>query len=186
MVVDTVLRPGAPTTERYRSLALINFRSFVVEASLEFAVGDRGTLVAHGDQGGGYALYVVDDRLHLAWNGYGTMTEVDGGVLTPGTKSVVLAVEAAGDLRVHVELLVDGTSVAAERDLPVLTAMAPFQGIDVGIDRKSPVSWSIRERFGTFPWTGTLHHVTYRPGEMAPDAGIRWLDVLREAGSRYE
>jgi len=149
-------------------------------------VGDRGTLVAHGDQGGGYALYVVDDRLHLAWNGYGTMTEVDGGVLTPGTKSVVLAVEAAGDLRVHVELLVDGTSVAAERDLPVLTAMAPFQGIDVGIDRKSPVSWSIRERFGTFPWTGTLQHVTYRPGEMAPDAGIRWLDVLREAGSRYE
>ena len=186
VVVDTVLRPGAPTTERYRSLALINFRSFVVEASLEFAVGDRGTLVAHGDQGGGYALYVVDDRLHLAWNGYGTMTEVDGGVLTPGTKSVVLAVEAAGDLRVHVELLVDGTSVAAERDLPVLTAMAPFQGIDVGIDRKSPVSWSIRERFGTFPWTGTLQHVTYRPGEMAPDAGIRWLDVLREAGSRYE
>ena len=64
--------------------------------------------------------------------------------------------------------------------------MAPFQGIDVGIDRKSPVSWSVRERFGTFAWTGTLHGVTYRPGEMAPDAGARWLDVLREAGTKFE
>jgi len=129
---------------------------------------------------------VVDGRLLLAWNGYGTMTEVDGGPVAPGTTSVVLAVENVGDLAVHVELLVDGGSVAVQRDLPVLTAMAPFQGIDVGIDRKSPVSWAIRERFGTFPWTGTLHHVTYRPGEMAPDAGARWLDVLRDAGTRYE
>jgi arylsulfatase len=64
--------------------------------------------------------------------------------------------------------------------------MAPFQGIDVGIDRKSPVSWAIRERFGTFAWTGSLDGVTYRPGEEAPDAGARWLDVLREAGTKFE
>jgi arylsulfatase len=185
-VVETTLRPGAPTMERYRSLALINFRSFDVEVSLDFAVGDRGTLVAHGDQGGGYALYVVDDRLSLAWNGYGSLTEVDGGQLAAGASSVVLAVEAVGDLKVHAELRVDGEVVGGTRDLPVLTGMAPFQGIDVGIDRKSPVSWAIRERFGTFGWTGTLHGVTYRPGEEAPDAGARWLDVLREAGTKFE
>ncbi len=73
-VVETVFRPGAPTSERYRSLALINFRSFEVEVALKFAAGDRGTLVAHGDQGGGYALHVVDDRLSLAWNGYGSVS----------------------------------------------------------------------------------------------------------------
>ena len=185
-VVDTVFRPGAPTSERYRSLALINFRSFEVEVALKFATGDRGTLVAHGDQGGGYALHVVDDRLSLAWNGYGSMTEVEGGVLSDGATSVVLAAEAVGDLRIHVELRVDGEVVGGARDLPVLTAMAPFQGIDVGIDRKSPVSWAISERFGTFPWTGTLHGVTYRPGEPAPDAGVRWLEILREAGTKFE
>ena len=178
--------PGSPTTERYRSLQLVNFRSFEVEVSLDLAAGDRGTLVAHGDQGGGYALYVVDDRLLLAWNGYGSMTEVDGGPVAVGTSSILLAVEAVGNLAVHVELRVDGTVVAGARDLPALTAMAPFQGIDVGIDRRSPVSWSIRERYGTFTWSGTLHHVTYRPGEPAPDAGPRWLDVLREAGTRFE
>ena len=185
-VVDTTFRPGAPTSERYRSLALINFRSFEVEVALKFAAGDRGTLVAHGDQGGGYALYVVDDRLSLAWNGYGSMTEVEGGVLADGASSVVLAAEAVGDLRIHVELRVEGEVVGGARDLPVLTAMAPFQGIDVGIDRKSPVSWGISERFGTFPWTGTLYGVTYRPGEPAPDAGVRWLEILREAGTKFE
>jgi arylsulfatase len=179
-------RPGSPTTERYRSLQLVNSRSFQVEVSLDLADGDRGTLVAHGDQGGGYALYVVDGRLLLAWNGYGSMTEVDGGPLAAGTSSIVLAVEAVGNLAVHVELRVDETVVAGARDLPALTAMAPFQGIDVGIDRRSPVSWPIREGYGTFGWSGTLHHVTYRPGELAPDAGQRWLDVLRESGTKYE
>ena len=179
-------RPGSPTTERYRSLQLVNSRSFEVEVSLEMADGDSGTLVAHGDQGGGYALYVVDGRLLLVWNGYGSMTEVDGGRLAAGTSSIILAVEAVGNLAVHVELRVDETVVAAARDLPALTAMAPFQGIDVGVDRRSPVSWSIREAHGTFRWSGTIHHVTYRPGELAPDAGRRWLDVLRESGTKYE
>ena len=179
-------RPGSPTTERYRSLQLVNSRSFEVEVSLEVADGDRGTLVAHGDQGGGYALYVVDGRLLLAWNGYGSMTEVDGGPLAAGTSSIILAVEAVGNLSVHVDLRVDETVVAGARDLPALTAIAPFQGIDVGIDRRSPVSWTIRERYGTFGWSGILHHVTYRPGELAPDAGQRWLDVLRESGTKYE
>ena len=179
-------RPGSPTTERYRSLQLVNSRSFEVEVSLEMADGDSGTLVAHGDQGGGYALYVVDGRLLLVWNGYGSMTEVDGGRLAAGTSSIILAVEAVGNLAVHAELRVDETVVAAARDLPALTAMAPFQGIDVGVDRRSPVSWSIREAHGTFRWSGTIHHVTYRPGELAPDAGRRWLDVLRESGTKYE
>ncbi|HCW00157.1 MAG TPA: arylsulfatase, partial [Acidimicrobiaceae bacterium] len=124
--------------------------------------------------------------LMLAWNGYGSMAEVDGGLLTAGAASVVLAVEALGDLKLDVELRVDGEVVGGARDLPVLTAMAPFQGIDVGIDRKSPVSWAIRQRFGTFAWTGSLDGVTYRPGEEAPDAGARWLDVLREAGTKFE
>ena len=41
--------------------------------------------------------------------------------------------------------------------------------IDVGIDRRSPVSWSIFERFGPFPYTGVFRHVRYVPGDPAPD-----------------
>ena len=114
------------------------------------------------------------------------MTVVDGGPLSAGASQVSLAVEAPGDFLVHASLSVDGQKVGEARDLPLLTSMAPFEGIDVGIDRRSPVSWWVYERHGCFPWTGTLHSVTYTPGELAPDAGPRWLDVLRDAGTRYD
>ena len=64
--------------------------------------------------------------------------------------------------------------------------MAPFEGIDVGIDRRSPVSWEIYERHGPFPYTGTLTAVTYRPSELVPHSGEAFLDMLREAGAIYE
>jgi arylsulfatase len=64
--------------------------------------------------------------------------------------------------------------------------MAPFEGIDVGIDRRSPVSWSVYERHGTFPYNGILSSVTYVPGELAPDAGPRWIDLLKDSGVKYE
>ena len=71
-------------------------------------------------------------------------------------------------------------------DLVMLGAMAPFEGINVGIDRRSPVSWDLAQTHGPFPFTGTLRAVTYTPGEPAPDAGTRFLDLLREMGLRFE
>ena len=64
--------------------------------------------------------------------------------------------------------------------------MAPFQGIDVGIDRRSPVSWEIYERFGPFPWSGTLHRVTIEPGEPATDSPAALFDMLKAMGAKVE
>ena len=64
--------------------------------------------------------------------------------------------------------------------------MAPFQGIDIGIDRKSPVNWRLFETYGPFPFDGTLEEVRYLPGELADFAGSKWLDVLRSEGTKYE
>ena len=71
-------------------------------------------------------------------------------------------------------------------DLVMLGAMAPFEGINVGIDRRSPVCWDIHEREGTFPYSGQLAAVTYTPGAPAPDAGTNFIDLLREIGLKYE
>ncbi len=65
-------------------------------------------------------------------------------------------------------------------------AMAPFQGIDIGIDRRSPVSWTLHERHGAFPFSGTLHRVAYQPGEPAPDSPAGFLDMLRDWGRTFE
>jgi len=180
------LHAGQPTLERFRSQQLVNLRSFAVEVSVEHGPGDEGVLVAHGGQGGGYSVYVEDGRIFHAHNGYGEMTLTDGGPVPEGPCTFTLRVDAPGGLVWNATLLVDDGVVAESPGLAQLTSMAPFEGIDVGIDRRSPVSWELYERHGPFPYTGTLHSVIFTPGELSPDAGTRWVEVMRESGTRYE
>jgi len=180
--------PGTPTLDRWRSSRLIWFRSCTITISaLVRDRGTAGTLVAHGGQGGGYAVYVDGGRVHAVHNdGYGRMSRLDGGPLTPGERVVTLAVEAPGQFRWNLVLGVDGADRARLDGVPMLFPMAPFEGIDVGIDRRSPVDWELSEREGTFPFTGDLRSVRYEPGELAPDAGERFVDLLKEMGARFE
>lgn len=178
---------GTHTLERFRSLQLIQWRSFVVDVDLDYRTGDQGVLVSHGDQGGGYLLHVdPDGELVFTHNGYGKMAELRCGPIPDGTSAIRIEVTAPGGWLWHVEVFVGGCSVGRLEELLLLGAMAPFQGIDVGIDRRSPVSWDLYERHGNFPWTGDLRAVTYTPGELAPDAGPNFIELLREIGMRYE
>ncbi len=183
---ETTLRPGTPTVERWRSQQLIFQKSFDIDVALRWRAGDSGVLVAHGDQGGGYMLHVEDGRLFFTHNAYGDMTVLDCGPLAEGASRVSLAVENPGSLKWNAAVSVDGEAVAEAPGLVSLMAMAPFEGIDVGVDRRSPVSWDVYERHGPFPYTGELRSVTYRPGELAPDAGSLWIEYLKANGTRYE
>ena len=82
------LLPGTPKLERYRSSRLIALRSFTIEVDLDLDDGDEGFLVAHGDQGGGYALYVENGALGGAYNEYGRLHEIAAGRLAPGRHAV--------------------------------------------------------------------------------------------------
>jgi arylsulfatase A-like enzyme len=178
---------GSPTLERWRSVQLIWFRACAIVASLDFRAGDRGYLVAHGDQGSGYGMYVLDDELVFVHNdGRGRLRRISGGTVSDGATEIRAELTAPGMSLWDLALVVDGQQVGHERELPMLFGMAPFEGIDVGIDRRSPVAWDIYERFGPFPWSGTLHHVRYEPGEPAHDSPTRMLPVMREMGARFE
>jgi arylsulfatase A-like enzyme len=178
---------GTPTLERWRSVQLIWFRAFRITASLDFAAGDQGYLVAHGDQGSGYGLYVLDDELFFVHNdGRGRLRTLSGGPVEPGTTEIVADFTAPGMSLWDLTLHVDGAERSRLREIPMLFGIAPFEGIDVGIDRRSPVSWEIYARFGPFPWTGTLDHVRYEPGEPAHDSPTQMIDVIREMGARFE
>ncbi|MGI9576767.1 MAG: arylsulfatase [Microthrixaceae bacterium] len=182
-----VMYPGQPTLERWRSLQLILWRSFDVTASVTLAEGDSGILFAHGDQGGGYSLYVDDTgELVAAHNGYGLEGEVRGPLLDPGEHELTLSVEAPGKDCWNIALSVDGERVASGEGFRLLMAMAPFEGIDIGMDRRSPVCWSVHERHGAFAFTGDLHRVSYQPGEAAPDAPSTMIDFLRDWGKSFE
>ena len=188
LVEEITIYPGTPTLERWRSLQLISFRSFDIRVSLDWRRGDQGVLFAHGDQGGGYSMFIDDGQLVFAHNGYGTMTELSCGSMPEGAAEVHLSVSTVdGDrLRWNAAVAVDGITVATVDDLLVLMAMAPFQGVDVGIDRRSPVSWRMYEQHGPFAYEGALHHLRFTPGELSEFAPERWLDMLREAGTKFE
>jgi arylsulfatase A-like enzyme len=178
---------GTPTLERWRSLQLLWFRTLTIRVALDFGRGDQGYLVAHGDQGAGYGMYVLDDELVFAHNdGRGRMRTLSGGLVPSGTREIVAELLARGSQVWTVALAIDGERRGTLDGVPMLFGMAPFEGIDVGIDRRSPVSWEIYERFGAFPFTGALTSVRYEPGEPAPDAPERMMDVLREMGAKFE
>ncbi|MGW4891831.1 arylsulfatase [Kitasatospora sp. NPDC004240] len=189
---DRLRRPltllaGTPELERYRSSRLISFRSFTVDVRLDaHGPDDRGVLVSHGDQGGGYSLRVEDGRLRFAYNEYGGLHEADGGELAPGAHTVTVEATAVADLKWEFRLLVDGVPTGRLGPVHQLIGMAPFQGISVGIDRKSPVSWPVYERHRTFRYTGGLHSVTYRPGAPAPYDPETVARALREAAAAFE
>jgi arylsulfatase A-like enzyme len=179
--------PGTPTLERWRSMELINMRSFTVTATVDLAPGDRGWLVAHGDQGGGYGLHVDGDALWWVHNdGKGQVRTLCAGPVPAGPVELSASVSAPGGFTWDVALLVDGEERATDTGYRMLFPISPFEGIDVGLDRRSPVSWAIYRQEGPFAFTGTLHHVRYLPGEPAPDSAWRLKDVLREMGAHFE
>ena len=186
LVQEMSFYPGTPTVERWKSQQLISFRNWEVEAVFVFEQGDSGILFAHGDQGGGYSMAIEDGGLLFTHNGYGETLEINCGGVSEGKCSVILKVTPPDFLYWNAEISLNGDVVAEKENLLALLAMAPFQGIDIGIDRKSPVNWRLFENHGIFPFTGKIEKVIYRPGELTEFAGSKWIDVLRAAGTKYE
>lgn len=179
--------PGTPTLERMRSGALVWQRTCLITIDCSHLAGSRGVLVAHGDQGGGYCLEVDRDALWFVHNdGHGTTTRTAGGAIGSGRHAIKLTLGAPGGGRWIVALVVDGEQRFAELERPMLWPMAPFTGISIGIDRGSPVDWQRYLAEGPFAYSGGVHSVRYEPGELAPDAGARFVDFVREIGARYE
>ena len=181
------LLAGTPEVERYRSAKLITFRDFEVSVEVaEHRADDQGVLVSHGDQGGGYSLYVEDGRLFFAYNEYGDLHEIDAGELAPGARVVTLSAYARPQFRWDFTIAVDGDDVAWLEGVHILIGMAPLQGISVGVDRKSPVSWPVWERHRSFRYTGDLTAVTYTPGPPAPYDPETMITALRKAAATFE
>lgn len=179
--------PGTPTLERIRSGALVWQRTVTITVDVDVADGDRGVLVSHGDQGGGYSLSIDDGHLWFVHNdGHGTTRRHDAGLVHPGRRTVTLELGAPGGGRWSVRCAIDDDTRFDDIDVAILWPISPFQGISIGRSPGSPVDWERYVRDGAFRFTGRLHSVRYEPGELAPDAPARFTELLREMGSKYE
>ena len=85
------IRPGTPTLERWRSQRLVLIRSFDLDIRCSYRVGDEGILVAHGDQGGGYLVWIEDGALRVGHNnGRGRFSSTPPYAVTPGDHVVTV------------------------------------------------------------------------------------------------
>jgi len=172
---------GADTLDRYRSRILVQMRSF--EVRVDFGEGyqptDEGVLVAQGDQGGGYLLYVEDSHLHFCHNYGGRTRDFDMGALGPDLDRIDVAFVALPEGVCTVRIVVQGEAREVPAQFDLFAGVTPFQGIDVGIDRKSPVSRDLRSRRGTFAYPGGLRSVTITPGQ-------RLSEMLQSSESRVD
>jgi arylsulfatase len=177
---------GTPTLERNRSSALIRGRSFQVVVDWRYRTGDEGVLLAHGGQESGYLLYVEGGALRFTQNAHGAMLRLEPLELGAASEQVVLDVEAPGGGVWHVSLSADGGESVSGDGFVQHAHLLPWEGIDVGIDRRSPVDWELHGRRGSFAFTGKLVRVTYRPGALSPGAGQTAIDEALRIGTGLE
>ena len=58
------------------------------------------------------------------------------------------------------------------------TALSPsllygfHEGLDIGLDRRGPVSWDLKRRRGAFRYTGRISDVSIESGAFAPDSAF--------------
>lgn len=167
---------ATPTLERHRSAELIQGSTWRIEIDLTYRSGDEGVLLAHGGQAAGYVLFVENGSLWFEHNEFGTARRFGPLALPDSTAGVSMQASTVGG-RWNVRVVAGGGDLRAE-GLARFLGFLPFEGIDVGICRRSPVSWELYERRGAFPFTGHLSAVTYLPD---PDVGADITDRLAQA-----
>lgn len=179
------LYPGMPTLERFRSSKLIKLRSFTIDISLEHRPGDSGVLVAHGDQGGGYILWIEDGQLHLGYNQYGVLLRATAP-LSEGNQQLTVSFDTLPGLKWSIKAEASGRPLLSLDPVLQLAGMCPFAGISVGLDRGGPVDWELSQRHGCFRYNGNLRSVRYTPGPKADYNTEQIVDIEREVARIYE
>ena len=148
-------------------------RSWSITARLAREAGQDGVLTAMGDIHSGYTLFIQDDRAHFISNLFGEMTELRSPEELPRDASEI-EVEFRHDsplwailqgglwdqfrfLGGDVVLKIDGVEVAMGR-LPKGPPVLMWEGLDVGLDRGSPVT---RAYAAPFAFAGELEEVVF-------------------------
>ena len=159
--------PGSQTAHRSDAIPLIANRSFEIKTRFQQRHDDEGILWAIGDTIAGMVMYVEANRLNFHYNGFSEPTNLVPTPLPEGSYEIVFAYEALGKRRGRGRLLINKTVCIDWTDLSPSVTLGPFEGMDVGLDRRAPVFWELYERHGVYPYTGKIDDVWIYPGVRA-------------------
>jgi Sulfatase len=161
--------PGGQTVHRGVVTPLVADRNFTIEARIRHTAGDQGVLVAIGDITGGLVLYIEDEQLRLTYNGFGEFHTLAGPTVGTGAHVAAVEYEALGGRHGRGRLALD-IMRGDWRDLSPTLMNGMHEGLDIGLDRRAPVDWDLRERHGVFRYGGIIEEVLIESGPFAPDS----------------
>lgn len=162
--------PGGQTIHRGLIVPMISDRNFRIRVRFACKTGDHGVLWSIGEQIGGMVLYIEVGLLRFYYNGFGEHSTLPPVPLVPGEHEAVLDYEATGKREGRGRLLVDGTDPTDWGPLSPTLMVGFHEGLDIGLDRRCPVSWEIYQKHRVFRFTGSIQDVTIEPGERPGSA----------------
>ena len=142
---------------------MIYDRNFRISAQFDFDTNDEGVIWALGDAFAGIVLFVEEGAANVHYNGHGELQEFQPMPLVPGRQFVDFRFSALGDRNGRARIRVNDTLAHEDKDVfPTIMAVS-LEGLDIGVDRRGPVSWSLYERRAYFPYTSSIARVTIDP-----------------------
>ena len=142
-------------------------RSYSITADVDIPEhGAEGVLVAAFDHLGGYSLFVMDGKLHHTYSFMGVETYHLESDTTLPTGRVELRLDFDADAPV---MAPPGTITLSANGQPIGTGTLAhtvpilfnaYAGMDIGRDNGEVVDTRYEDK-APFPFTGTIHHVTY-------------------------
>jgi arylsulfatase len=140
--------------------------------------GDQGVLFNYGTQNQGLSLFIKDKYLMFDYNIFTTHHKVRSDMAVPvGRVPVGVKFQRQGS-QGTITLIIDGEACGSIQ-VPFVIRMIASTGMDIGLDRLSPVSDEYKD-LSPFAFTGTIHRVDidlpkYRPpGEAKEEAAARF------------
>ncbi len=106
-------------------------------------------------------LYIEDGMLNLHCNRFGEFGAVGLLPLQAGAHRVTLEYEAPAKRKGRSRLLVDGAAGSNWHGLSPTLMSGFHEGLDIGLDRRAPMSWALRKRRGTFRYSGKILDVRF-------------------------
>ena len=164
--------PGGQTVHRSTLIPLIADRAFRISVRARYTATDEGVLFAIGEVFGGMTLFIEDGMLHFTYNGFGQYTRLAPASIPAGAQAFAIDYQALGQRTGQGRLMIDGapcTLAAGQWTALSPTVMGGFhEGLDIGLDRRAPVDWSLYQRRRAFRYSGTIIDLTIESGAFAP------------------
>jgi arylsulfatase len=134
-------------------------RAWTITADITVTdVALQGVIYARGTHGVGHSFFVHDDQLHFDYNALGVHQRARAPLaLAPGRHALTARFEREGGNRGSISIGVDGTEIGSVA-IPRIVRMLGSTGTDIGRDALSPV---VDDYDAPFPFTGTIHSVTF-------------------------